>query len=107
NAVRSKSGTVGGGTANTVQSGQGTVGGGIGNSIFDSAYGATISGGSSNSVKSLFLSSLGESYAMIPGGRDNVAVDYCFAAGRRAKATNAGAFVGADSSNFDFGSVAT
>jgi trimeric autotransporter adhesin len=107
NYVGSQSGTIGGGRDNSVESAQATIGGGIGNSIFSGAYAATIGGGSSNLVMASPESLLGESYAMIPGGRDNTAADYCFAAGRRARATNTGAFVWADSSNLDFGSQAT
>jgi hypothetical protein len=58
----------------------------------------SISGGTGNTNSG--------SYTTIPGGRDNLAQsDYTFAAGRRAKARHQGAFVWADSSNFDFGSA--
>jgi hypothetical protein len=41
----------------------------------------------------------------IPGGRQNAATNYAFAAGRRAKAFHTGAFVWADSQNVDFAST--
>jgi hypothetical protein len=45
-------------------------------------------------------------YAAVCGGDDNTAAgNYSFAAGRRAKAIHTGAFVWADSSNFDFSSA--
>jgi uncharacterized coiled-coil protein SlyX len=48
------------------------------------------------------------SFATIPGGRANVAGgQYTFAAGRRALATNDGAFVWADSKALDFPSTTT
>lgn len=55
---------------------------------------ATISGGQNNSVCGDF--------GMIPGGQNNVATNYCFAAGRNANASNSGAFVWADSRDFGF-----
>ncbi|HSU55625.1 MAG TPA: tail fiber domain-containing protein, partial [Candidatus Dormibacteraeota bacterium] len=44
-------------------------------------------------------------YATIPGGRENAATSYAFAAGRRAKANHTGAFVWADSTDADFAST--
>jgi hypothetical protein len=45
-------------------------------------------------------------YAAVCGGNDNTAsANYSFAVGRRAKANHTGAFVWADSSDFDFGSA--
>src|SRR5262249_46729511 len=47
-------------------------------------------------------------YGTVPGGSFNYAVgDYSFAAGRRAKANHAGAFVWADSQFADFASTTT
>jgi hypothetical protein len=46
-------------------------------------------------------------YAVIPGGQQNSATNYCFAGGRRAKASEQGAFVWADSNDFDFSSTTT
>ena len=47
-------------------------------------------------------------FAVIPGGSNNAAnAAFTFATGRRAKANQPGAFVWADSSDFDFASIAT
>jgi len=46
-------------------------------------------------------------YAMIPGGRQNSAAKYAFAAGRRAKADHEGAFVWADSTDANFASTSS
>ncbi|MFC1683266.1 hypothetical protein ACFL0G_03560, partial [Candidatus Zixiibacteriota bacterium] len=44
--------------------------------------------------------------ATVPGGSDNTALgNYCFAAGRRAKADHHGTFVWADSTDADFAST--
>lgn len=100
-------GVVGGGYANTTGAYAGTVGGGEGNTVsgglavvsggqFNTAgsAGAAVGGGRSNVAS-------GEN-ATVPGGANNLAAgNYSFAAGRRAKANNAGAFVLADSNNFD------
>jgi hypothetical protein len=58
----------------------------------------SIGGGSNNLVNGMF--------GTIPGGLRNDATTMSFAAGRRAKAVNTGAFVWADSSDFDFSSTA-
>jgi hypothetical protein len=60
--------------------------------------GATIGGGETNVVSG--------DYGTIPGGLSNRAGAFSFAAGRRAKAVNTGAFVWADSTNADFSSTA-
>ena len=52
-----------------------------------------------------FLNSISGQFATVPGGRQNIAAGYAFAAGRRAKALHQGAFVWADSSDFDFAST--
>jgi hypothetical protein len=46
-------------------------------------------------------------YATIPGGRQNFASSYGFAAGRQAKALHPGAFVWADAQAADFASTAS
>src|SRR5829696_3368326 len=66
------------------------IGGGAGNRIATNAYFGVIGGGSLNNA-------LGE-YAMIPGGRDNSAGRFGFAAGTGARALHDGSFVWADSS---------
>ncbi|MFM8886533.1 MAG: hypothetical protein ACKOKC_08985, partial [Chthoniobacterales bacterium] len=88
--------TIGGGQQNTAAGYWATIGGGNQNS--NSGYYATIAGGHNNAAS-------GE-WSTIPGGRDNAAGKYAFAAGRRAKSTNDGAFVWADSTDADFGSTA-
>jgi hypothetical protein len=105
-------GTVAGGNMNTVGSFFSTVGGGAGNTASNwgaavcggtinkaSGWGSTIGGGETNTASG--------SYATVPGGNYNVAGGfYSFAAGRKAKANDDGAFVWADTSDFDFTSVA-
>jgi len=89
--------TVGGGQANTASGYAATVGGGEGNGA--SNYFATVAGGGLNAASG-FL-------ATVPGGGENTASgDFSFAAGYRAKANDAGAFVWADSRNYDFPSTA-
>jgi hypothetical protein len=95
NAASNTDATVGGGRFNAASSLGATVGGGQDNT---SGYLATVGGGQDNTASG--------SHATIPGGLDNTAVgNYSFAAGRRAKANNTGAFVWADSSNYDFAST--
>jgi hypothetical protein len=61
---------------------------------------STVGGGGSNEA--------GGAYSTIPGGLNNIASgDYSVAAGLKAKAIHAGAFVWADNSNTDFESSAT
>lgn len=119
NQVTDNYGTVGGGYGNRagdgllpVNSAEGaTVGGGIGNTAAE--HGSTVGGGADNeasgfdaTVSGGFANTAIGSYATVPGGRDNAAsANYSFAAGRGAKANHAGAFVWADSSNFDFSSA--
>ena len=104
--------TVGGGELNTAGGAESTVAGGVfhtasglrasvGGGEFNTAsgFGATIPGGSFNVASGLV--------ATVPGGSNNFASgDYSFAAGRRAKANHAGAFVWADSTGADFASTA-
>jgi len=100
NRVYDSFGTVGGGRWN--QAGDddggtgtqmyGTVGGGYGNYAMNT--GATVAGGITN-----FASG---NYAAVPGGHENTAAgELSFAAGRRAKANHAGAFVWGDSTAAD------
>ncbi|MHC5054213.1 MAG: LamG-like jellyroll fold domain-containing protein [Planctomycetota bacterium] len=74
-----------------------TVGGGQANSATDQH--ATVSGGAGNAAIS--------QYATVPGGNFNLAAGASsLAAGNRAKANHAGAFVWGDSNAFDFASLA-
>ncbi len=88
--------TVGGGEYNTASSIDATVSGGYQNTASGTI--ATVGGGSNNTA-----SGVG---ATVPGGNNNTAQgNYAFAAGRRAKAQHAGAFVWADSTDADFVSL--
>jgi hypothetical protein len=93
--------TIGGGQGNRAGSAAGqtgaTVAGGEQNQAINSD--ATVSGGTTNVASGVA--------ATVPGGSANTASgDYAFAAGRRAKATQTGSVVFADSSNFDFTAAA-
>ena len=91
---------IGGGQRNTIQTNAdwGVIGGGSFNVITTNGQVATIGGGSNNVASGLC--------ATVPGGhRNNADGDYSFAAGRRAKATNDGAFVWADNANADITST--
>ncbi len=104
--------TIGGGDHNTASSGSATVGGGGYNAA--SGAGATVGGGGYNTASGASATVGGGGYntasglyAMVGGGNTNTASgDYSFAAGRRAKADDAGAFVWADSTFADFSSGA-
>ena len=113
NQVNGNFGTTGGGYSNTIAASgdQGTIGGGIGHTV--SGIGAVIGGGFHNTAGS---GSGGQGqtvaggnqnvasgdFSAVPGGNLNTAAGtYSFAAGRRAKATNQGAFVWGDSTNAD------
>ena len=86
---------IGGGTANNISYSVGaTISGGQFNSIIRNSDYATISGGLSNSVSGDF--------GTIPGGQSNFATTNAFAAGYRAKATQSGSFVWADSTDVDY-----
>ena len=91
--------TVAGGFGNTAGGQSSTVGGGVGNVISNSGTSATIGGGNSNAASG--------AHATVPGGNSNSAAGtYSFAAGRRAKANHAGAFVWGDQTDADFASTA-
>jgi hypothetical protein len=94
-------GTIGGGFGNKVNASDATIAGGVNSTIQINADGATICGGFNNTIRSNALA------AIIAGGGFNSATNYAFAAGNRAKADHTGAFVWADSSDFDFPSTAT
>jgi hypothetical protein len=90
--------TIGGGNDNSASGQFTTVGGGTLNSA--SGERATVGGGTSNSASGL--------NAVTPGGQLNWAGgDYSFAAGRRARANHAGAFVWAGSIDADVASPTT
>lgn len=98
--------TISGGRENRiiVGGGRSTIGGGEDNTIEGTGFfgapalGSTIGGGIQNYTYN--------NYATIPGGYDNRAHAYSFAAGYRAKATNSGCFVWADQASTDpFGST--
>ncbi len=120
NAIRVYSyySTVAGGLYNIIQDGAAysTIGGGALNTVQDSARYAVIAGGNNNVIKSgaILFSTIGGGNkntnnapnSTIPGGSENyTSGQYSFAAGRRAKATNDGSFVWADSSPADFTST--
>jgi hypothetical protein len=81
-------------------SGLNFIGGGYANNIPFGSFNV-ISGGEGNVIVTNSL------YATIPGGDHNTATNHAFAAGHRAKANHNGAFVWADSQDFDFSSTAT
>jgi hypothetical protein len=88
--------TVAGGVANTASGWRSTVGGGGNNTA--SGNGATVSGGVANTAAD---------GAMVLGGTYNTAQGWSsLAAGHRAQANHQGAFVWADSNDFDFASSA-
>src|SRR5208282_4990115 len=104
--------TVSGGVQNTASGGYSMVGGGSQNTA--NGVGTTVAGGLQNTASGNF--------ATVPGGYSNIASgEYSFAAGNRAMTQSAvsphrplslptiynGAFVWADSSNFDFNSAAS
>jgi len=89
--------TVGGGSVNTASGEYSTISGGSANTA--SGYGSAVGGGIGNIASA--------QYSMIPGGYQNTASAlYSFAAGFRARSAHVGAFVWADSSNFDILSTA-
>jgi len=99
--------TIGGGVSNEARGYSTTVAGGEYNRATSS--GSTISGGSCN-VSSGSRATVGGGVgnravgagSTVPGGQLNEALgDYSFAAGRRAKANHAGAFVWGDGQNLD------
>ncbi len=106
--------TVGGGTNNSSLASGATIGGGRWN--VSSALDAAIAGGESNNatgsraaVGGGQFNNADGAYSAVPGGQSNSAAGrFSVALGRRAKvaAAHDGAFVFADSSNFDFNSTA-
>jgi hypothetical protein len=83
-----------------------SIGGGDYNQIQPTAFHSVIAGGQSNLVlQGAFFGSDWGGYATIPGGRNNTATNFAFAAGCRAKAIHQGAFVWADNNEFDFPST--
>ena len=112
NIASGDSATIGGGIGNTASGGAATVGGG-GRFNIASASTATVAGGDGNTASgtSAFVGGgkgnvASGANATIPGGDLNAATTSAFAAGHRAKASHAGAFVWADSTNADFASTA-
>jgi hypothetical protein len=105
-------GAIGGGGSNQVSSNAASIGGGWANNA--SGDSAVIAGGNTNVASAPYSSVGGGQYnttsgnaSSIPGGLSNTAVgNYSLAAGRRAKANHAGAFVWADSTDADFASQA-
>jgi hypothetical protein len=112
NTADFNSATVGGGDTNTASGGQAVVSGGFNNAATD--LNDTVGGGASNTVSGSAATvggGLGNTAsgvdATVPGGTLNTALgSFSFAAGRRALADHQGAFVWADSSNFNFHSTA-
>jgi hypothetical protein len=107
NAASGQFAFIGGGTQNTASDLLATVSGGGYNIAGD---GGAVSGGSTN-VASGWFSAIGGGFmntasgcwATVGGGCENTASgDYSFAAGQRAKATQDGSFVWADSTDADF-----
>ena len=104
--------TVGGGLHNTASGSYATVGGGYYNTV--SGYVATVGGGDTNEASGYYATVGGGRgntasgyYATVGGGQYNAAQGFVsFAAGRRVKANHDGAFVWADSQDFDFASTA-
>ncbi|MBM3334539.1 tail fiber domain-containing protein, partial [Candidatus Sumerlaeota bacterium] len=100
--------TVAGGYGNAASQSCATVAGGYKNAA--SEWCATVAGGQNNTASFTYATVGGGhtnaacgQYATVPGGSSNTArADYSFAAGRRAKANNAGSFAWADSTNADF-----
>ncbi len=127
NRVQADYATVGGGDGNTAMGNYDTIGGGYINSASNevatvsggyyntaSGYIATVGGGQANTASGVratvgggYINIASGNYATVPGGSFNTALGaYSFAAGRRAKANHAGAFVWADSTDADFASTA-
>ena len=112
--------TIGGGRENRIldRSTNAVIAGGLENIIGDYSVNATIGGGYLNEIgtNSLNTTIIGGynnrigsncNHAVVLGGRDNMAAGYASVAfGRRAKATNDGAFVWGDNTDADVASVA-
>ncbi len=103
--------TAGGGMGNKATNDYSTIAGGKGNTT--QGWGACAGGGEDNSasgsraaVSGGHLNVASGDFSAVPGGENNTAQgDHSFAAGRRAKANDNGAFVWADSQNYDFAST--
>ena len=112
NDARGTNSTIAGGWGNQATNNRATVGGGWNNLASGDA--ATISGGRDNKAtgsRATVGGGMGNqatgSGAMISGGYDNLAEGICgFAAGRRARAAHAGAFVWGDYTDAEFASTA-
>lgn len=93
---------IAGGDQNLIEGGgwYNTISGGSVSEILGGAQAATIGGGFDHYVPG------GGDYATIPGGLRNAATNHAFAAGRRAKALNTGAFVWGDATDADVSSTA-
>ncbi len=98
-ASNGRAGVIGGGQFNAIQTfvTNGTIAGGSDHIIATGAHHAVIGGGLSNRVTGR--------YGTIPGGDQNLATNYAFAAGQRAKARHDGAFVWGDNSGADVAST--
>ena len=107
NTASGYSSTVGGGRYNTASRDYATVGGGYNNEA--TAWDATVGGGYQNTaiedndtVGGGWVNLASGGSATVPGGYMNTAYGpYSFAAGRQAKANNAGCFVWGDSTDAD------
>ena len=110
---------IGGGYYNTIASNalHTVIVGGYSNLVNTSGQYVVLAGGSTNVVgRSATYSAVGGgrnnritdggNYAVIPGGWKNVATNFSFAAGRRAKAIHSGSFVWGDSVDADVSSSA-
>ena len=103
--------TIAGGRANEASGAYATAGGGWVNTAIN--FAATVGGGNSNTASGNYavvagghMNTASGVRSMIPGGLANSAAgSYSFAAGRRAMADTDGAFVWADSNDFDFPST--
>ena len=103
NRVLGQHSTIGGGHQNLVTGAFAAVGGGQRNRARGD-YSVVLGGG--GPIVSLDTSSALGQYSVVAGGRRNLAAgDYSFAAGRKAKAAHAGAFVWADATDADFAST--
>jgi hypothetical protein len=100
NTNRSDTAMIGGGASNLIDTNSfvGVVAGGVGNRILTNSGWSFIGGGYANQITG--------PYAAIPGGWQNSAGRFCFAAGRAAKANHDGAFVWSDTSGTDLASSA-
>ena len=94
-----RAGVISGGQQNEIQAlvTNATIAGGAEHLITTGAHHAVISGGMSNRVSGR--------YGTIPGGDQNLATNYAFAAGQRAKARHGGAFVWGDQTAADVAST--